>query len=319
MATLVPGDRLAPARVNHSKSAELDAVTQFLKTTQIAIDGARTLPRRYYVAPEIFAEEAEKVFTQRWLCVGREDRIAGPGDYFVQQIGNESIIVLRDHGGALRAYYNVCRHRGTRLCEEHTGRFSETIQCPYHAWTYALDGRLIGAPSSSEIEGFAKADYPLHPVGIQRWEGFLFINLAEDPEPFAQAYQSLIGRFDRFNMSNLAVARTLEYHVKANWKLLFQNYSECYHCGPVHPPLAKLTPPTSGENDLVNGPVTGGFMARLRNRACSSALIVPAAFNRSSLAISSAALTPTKARMSSFAAAMPAWLRFAMSLLWVSR
>ena len=233
---------------------------QFLKTTQIAIDGAKTLPRRYYTAPEIFQEEAERIFARRWLCVGREDRIRSPGDYIVQPVGNESIIILRDRTGALRAYYNVCRHRGTRLCEEHSGRFSETIQCPYHAWTYGLDGRLIGAPSSGEIEGFNKADYPLHPVAVQSWEGFVFINLDRDPEPFAKAFERLIGRFTRFNLPNLAVARTIEYEVRANWKLLFQNYSECYHCGPVHPPLAKLTPPTSGENDLVDGPFTGGFM-----------------------------------------------------------
>jgi len=132
-------------------------VSQFLKTTQIAIDGARTLPRKYYVAPEIFAEEGEKIFTRRWLCVGREDRIAAPGDYVLQQVGTESIIVLRDQDGVVRAHYNVCRHRGTRLCEAQSGRFSETIQCPYHAWTYALDGRLIRAPSASEIEGFIKS------------------------------------------------------------------------------------------------------------------------------------------------------------------
>jgi Rieske 2Fe-2S family protein len=235
-------------------------VTQFLKPTEIAIDGAKTLPGRYYTAPEIFQEEGERIFAQRWLCVGREDRIPAPGDYFLQPVGAESIIVLRDRAGTLRAYYNVCRHRGTRLCEEHTGRFSETIQCPYHAWTYALDGRLIGAPSSGDIENFSKADYPLHAVAIERWEGFLFINLAAQPEPFARAFEPLLGRFSRFNLPRLAVARTIEYDVRANWKLLFQNYSECYHCGPVHPPLAKLTPPTSGENDLIEGPFTGGFM-----------------------------------------------------------
>ena len=235
-------------------------MTQFLKTTQIAIGGARTLPRRYYVAREVFAMEFERIFTQRWLCVGREDRISEPGEYFLQEVGPESIIIVRDRAGALRAYYNVCRHRGTRLCEEHTGRFSESIQCPYHAWTYSLDGRLIGAPSSGDIEGFSKADYPLHRVPVESWEGFLFINLADEPEPFELAYQRLIGRFSRFNLPNLAVARTIEYDVRANWKLLFQNYSECYHCGPVHPPLAKLTPPTSGENDLIEGPFTGGFM-----------------------------------------------------------
>jgi Rieske 2Fe-2S family protein len=235
-------------------------VTQFLKTTQIDINGARTLPRRYYVAPEIFAQEFERIFTRRWLCVGREDQVANPGDYFLQQVGQESIIILRDRSGRLRAYYNVCRHRGTRLCEEHRGRFSETIQCPYHAWTYSLDGRLIGAPSSGDIDGFTKSDYPLHQVAIENWEGFLFINLSEDPEPFARAFKPLIGRFTRFNLPKLAVARTIEYDVRANWKLLFQNYSECYHCGPVHPPLSKITPPTSGENDLIEGPVTGGFM-----------------------------------------------------------
>jgi glycine betaine catabolism A len=235
-------------------------VTQFLKTTQIAIDGAKTLPRRYYVDPGIFAEEHERIFVRRWLCVGREDRISSPGDYFLQPVGKESIIVLRDRAGVVRAYYNVCRHRGTRLCEEHSGRFSETIQCPYHAWTYALDGRLIGAPSSGDIEGFSKSDYPLHNVAIQSWEGFLFINLDRDPEPFTKSFERLLGRFTRFNLPNLAVARTIEYEVRANWKLLFQNYSECYHCGPVHPPLARLTPPTSGENDLTDGPFTGGFM-----------------------------------------------------------
>jgi glycine betaine catabolism A len=235
-------------------------VTQFLKTTQIAIDGAKTLPRRYYVDPGIFAEEHERIFVRRWLCVGREDRISSPGDYFLQPVGKESIIVLRDRAEVVRAYYNVCRHRGTRLCEEHSGRFSETIQCPYHAWTYALDGRLIGAPSSGDIEGFSKSDYPLHDVAIQSWEGFLFINLDRDPEPFTKSFERLLGRFTRFNLPNLAVARTIEYEVRANWKLLFQNYSECYHCGPVHPPLARLTPPTSGENDLTDGPFTGGFM-----------------------------------------------------------
>ncbi len=235
-------------------------MTHFLKTTQIAIDGAKTLPRRYYVESGIFAEEHERIFTRRWLCVGRQDRIPNPGDYFLQPVGNESIIVLRDRAGALRAYYNVCRHRGTRLCEQPSGRLSETIQCPYHAWTYSLDGRLLGAPSSNDIEGFNKADYPLHRVAIESWEGFLFINLADEPEPFSQAYERLLGRFSRFNLPNLAIARTIDYDVRANWKLLFQNYSECYHCGPVHPPLAKLTPPTSGENDLIDGPFTGGFM-----------------------------------------------------------
>jgi glycine betaine catabolism A len=239
-------------------------VATFLKTTQISVDGARTLPGEYFTSQDIFAQEIDRIFLQRWLCVGREDRIPGPGDYFVQEVGRESVIVLRGKAGELRAYYNVCRHRGTRLCEELTGHFSETIQCPYHAWAYGLDGRLIGAPSTNDLENFDKSDWPLFPVGVKTWEGFVFINLAEEPEPFEHCWEPLLGRFARFNLPNLKVARTIEYDVHCNWKLLFQNYSECYHCGPVHPPLAKITPPTSGENDLFEGPFTGGFMVMTR-------------------------------------------------------
>jgi Rieske 2Fe-2S family protein len=239
-------------------------VATFLKTTEISIGGARTLPREFYTSPEIFGDEMEHIFMGRWLCVGREDRIPDPGDYFLQQVGTESIIVLRDQEGGARAFYNVCRHRGTRLCEAPAGQLDATIQCPYHAWTYALDGRLLGAPSAGEIERFDKADWPLFAVPVAAWEGYLFINLADDPEPFEQAWAPLIGRFVRFNLPNLEVARTIEYDVRSNWKLLFQNYSECYHCGPVHPALSKLTPPTSGENDLHEGPFTGGFMVMSR-------------------------------------------------------
>jgi Rieske 2Fe-2S family protein len=119
---------------------------------------------------------------------------------------------------------------------------------------------LVGAPSSEGIEDFHKADYPLHQVAVALWEGFLFINLSPNPEPFEKTYAPMIERVKRYNVSQLKVARQIVYDVKSNWKLLVQNYSECYHCGPVHPALAKLSPPTSGENDLIEGPFLGGFM-----------------------------------------------------------
>ena len=170
-------------------------MTSFFKTTEMYRQGARTLPGRYYTSPEIFAEEVERIFTRRWVCVGRAAELPDPGDYFLADVAGESVIVLRDQGGTLRAHYNVCRHRGTRLCEERRGRLSETIQCPYHAWTYTLDGQLIGAPHMSEVEGFHKRDYPLRSPALAEWEGFLLINLAPDPEPFAQVFAPLIGRF----------------------------------------------------------------------------------------------------------------------------
>ena len=235
-------------------------MTTFLRTTEIPVAGARTLPGRYFTSPEIHREEMAKLFARRWLCVGRADGLAEPGGYLLREIGGESVIVLRDRSGTARAFYNVCRHRGCRLTECPTGRFEGTIQCPYHAWSYALDGRLIGAPSTSGMPDFRREDWPLHALRVAEWEGFLFVHLDPDPEPFARAWAPMLGRFARFSMPRLVTAETITYDVRANWKLVFQNYSECYHCAPVHPALAKASPPTSGENDLIEGPFTGGFM-----------------------------------------------------------
>ncbi|MDX2120152.1 MAG: aromatic ring-hydroxylating dioxygenase subunit alpha [Gemmatimonadota bacterium] len=227
---------------------------------ELPTHGQMTLPRKYFISPEILQEEFQRLFTRQWLCVDREERIAGRGDFFLHEFAGESIIILRDQGGTVRAFYNVCRHRGSKLCEEHQGQFSETIQCPYHAWTYGLDGRLIGAPATHDLEGFRKQDWPLHAVPVATWEGFIFINLSPDPVPFEESHAPLLDRFRRFNIASLKVGKTIEYDVKANWKLVVQNYSECYHCPLVHPTLTKRTPPTLGENDLVDGPFLGGYM-----------------------------------------------------------
>jgi phenylpropionate dioxygenase-like ring-hydroxylating dioxygenase large terminal subunit len=230
------------------------------KPRELPTHGQTTLPRRYFTDPAILIEERERLFGRGWLCVDREERIARPGDYFLLDAGGESLIILRDQQGTVRAHFNVCRHRGSRLCEEHQGRLSETIQCPYHAWTYALDGRLIGAPATNDLEGFRKADWPLHSAGVALWEGFIFVNLDPDPPPFVEVFAPLLSRFHRFNLPNLRLGRTIDYEVRANWKLVVQNYSECYHCPLVHPTLTRRTPPTLGENDLVEGPFLGGYM-----------------------------------------------------------
>ena len=249
----------------------------FLKTVESYQQGARTLPGRYYTAPEVFAEERERIFRHNWICVGRDAALADPGDYRLVEIAGESIIVLRDQSGYARAYYNVCRHRGTRLCEAPTGRLSETIQCPYHAWTYALDGRLIGAPHMHEVEGFDKKAYPLHAVALAEWEGFLFANLDPQATPASKWFSPLGGRFSNYNLPALRTVRHIEYDVKANWKLILQNYNECLHCPTIHPELSTKLPYTSGANDLVEGPFLGGYMeikapnesATLTGRACA--------------------------------------------------
>ena len=235
-------------------------MTTFQKTTESYQQGARTLAGRYYTTAEILGQERERIFRTRWICVGRAAELAEPGDFKVVEIAGESIIVLRDQEGRPRAFYNVCRHRGTQLCEEATGRLSETIQCPYHAWTYRLDGQLLGAPHMNEVEGFEKRDYPLHAVPLETWEGFLFVTLSPKPSPFAQTFAALEGHFSRFHLPSLRAVRKIVYDVQANWKLILQNYSECLHCPTIHPELSTKLPYTSGANDLVEGPFLGGYM-----------------------------------------------------------
>ena len=239
--------------------------------------GSRTLPREAFVSPELFAEERERIFAQMWNCAGRASALPNAGDYVVRDVAGESIIILRNRAGELRAYFNVCRHRGTRLCEQPAGQFSETIQCPYHAWTYTVDeGQLIGAPHMQEAEDFDKRLNGLHRAAIAEWEGFIFVNVAENPEPFEQSFAPMIGRLGRYDLANLAVGHRVRYEVKANWKLVFQNYSECLHCPMIHPELAVVLPYQSGANDLTEGSFLGGYMeirapnesATMTGRAC---------------------------------------------------
>ena len=237
----------------------------FRKTTETFTAGAKTLPQRYFVSPDVFAEEQEKIFSKQWVCVGHQSEIAKAGDYFVQEVAGESLIIVRDKGGELHGFYNVCRHRGTRLREDRVGQTAcghvTVIQCPYHAWTYGLDGRLIGAPHMDEVQGFDKADYSLHSVNLALWEGFIFVNLAGSSAPLEEVFAPLAGKFTHWNLPKLRSAKRVEYDVRANWKLIFENYSECYHCPGVHPALSKLTPYDSAENDLCEGPFLGGFMS----------------------------------------------------------
>src|SRR6266853_1233983 len=150
----------------------------FRRTADSFTADAKTLPQRYFISPEVFATEQEKVFSSQWVLVGHQSQIAKAGDHFVQEVAgppsvaaatfgaaSESLIIVRDQKAQVRAFYNVCRHRGTRLCEESTGH-SSTIQCPYHAWTYGLDGRLVGAPHMDKVSGFDKAEHSLHRVDL---------------------------------------------------------------------------------------------------------------------------------------------------------
>ncbi len=249
----------------------------FRKTTDTFMAGAKTLPQQYFVSPAVFAEEQEKVFSKQWVLVGHQSQIAKSGDYFTAEVAGESLIIVRDKRGEIHGFYNVCRHRGSRLIENRNGQLSAAIQCPYHAWTYGLNGRLLGAPHMDDVAGFNKADYSLHGVNLALWEGFIFVNLGasgpltsilsqkerrNDGEfvSLEDWFAPLNGKFSHWNMSMLQPAKRSEYNVRANWKLMFENYSECYHCPGVHPQLQKVSPYDSAENDLREGPFLGGFM-----------------------------------------------------------
>jgi glycine betaine catabolism A len=221
--------------------------------------GEQTLDARWYVDAQVFATEQERIFSREWICVGRLESLERPGDYFLADLAGESLIVTRDTARRLHAFYNVCRHRGTRMCEVARGHFSGAIQCPYHAWTYALDGTLKVARNMQDVPGFDTSDFQLAEAAIATWEGFVFVNLQRPAQPFERAFEPLYGRFAAWSVESLRTACTLEYELACNWKLVFMNYSECYHCPLVHPQLDKLSPSDSGRNDLTEGPFLGGY------------------------------------------------------------
>jgi Rieske 2Fe-2S family protein len=235
-------------------------VDGFRKTADAFRPGALTLPGEYYTSSRVFAAEAETIFGRLWTCAGRCSQVPRPGDYTLHSIGAESIILVRGRDGVMRAHYNVCRHRGTRLCSQPAGHFTDVIQCPYHAWTYSLDGQLVGAPHMQDVPSFDRADYPLHQAAVAEYGGFAFVNGDPAAPSFASWCAPMTERLERFDLASLEPAHRAEYVVHANWKLVFQNYSECLHCPVIHPGLSARISYQSGANDLVDGPFLGGYM-----------------------------------------------------------
>ncbi len=231
-------------------------MTAFVKAS--IARGARTLDAHWYLSPEVYARENERIFARSWICAARREDLAETGAFVTREIAGESLILTCDEAYDIHAFYNVCRHRGTRLCTAEAGIFKGTIQCPYHAWTYALDGTLQVARNMDGVQDFDRAGYPLRAATVACFEGFVFVAL--DPEePLATAFAPLAGRFAPWQLSKLKRAASVTYDAACNWKLIFQNYSECYHCPVIHPQLERLSPSESGRNDLIEGPFLGGY------------------------------------------------------------
>jgi glycine betaine catabolism A len=220
-----------------------------------------TLPGRDYYAPELFEVERERIFLRHWFYLGRVDELAEPGDFRAVDVAGESIVVVVDKDGSLNAFYNVCRHRGSQLCDPGSGHMRGAIKCPYHAWTYSFDGRLIGTPLVAEDE-IDRASLGLWSLSVDTWAGFLFVNFAEEPQPlldFLAAEPESPLPFERFGpLDELRVGHRTVVDVAANWKIHVDNYNECLHCPTVHPELVAVVPAYKRGEVLESGRDDGG-------------------------------------------------------------
>lgn len=220
-----------------------------------------SLPRAAYVAQAFLDREREAIWWREWVCVGREAQLPEPGDYLAAEVAGERFVVVRDRSGGLSAHYDLCRHRGARLTPSEarrpsesggepgpSGRFRGVIRCPYHSWCYELDGPVRNAPFLGESDAFDPAAFTLHPAAVDTWGGWIFLNASPDAVASGSAptLAAQLGgvpeRLVRYPLADLRVARRIVYDVAANWKVVVENYNECYHCAGVHPELCRIVP-----------------------------------------------------------------------------
>jgi Rieske 2Fe-2S family protein len=203
-----------------------------------------SLPAAWYFDPAQYARELEAVWYRDWICVGRAEDLPGVGDYLVVPVGEESLILTRDREGRPRAFHNTCRHRGSTLCATSRGHFANgRIVCPYHAWTYGLGGELLATPRMDLPADFRRENYPLYAAHLDTWGGFLFVNLSDKP---ATTLQSFLGdeaeNVRRWPLADLVSVHREVSTLACNWKIFWENYSECYHCPGIHPELCRVVP-----------------------------------------------------------------------------
>jgi glycine betaine catabolism A len=220
-----------------------------------------TLPAEAYVSEEVFEWERKAFFEDSWICLGRAaDLCDGPNSACEITAGRESLVLTRGATGDLSLLFNVCRHRGHELLVRGERRDSKVLQCPYHSWVYSLDGSLRGAPHFSETEGFDKAVYPLISARMAEWHGWLFANISDDAPELPEHIGNLDPVVQRYRPGELVVGARHDYEVAANWKIVTENYHECYHCPTIHPELCRVSPPDSGFNLNPDGAWVGGTM-----------------------------------------------------------
>ena len=219
---------------------------------------SRMLPRGSYLDDAVLAWEREQLFGG-WMCLGRSDDIPAGGMY-AQSVGEYGVLLTRAAGGELHGFENACRHRGHELLPCGGSAEARAIVCPYHAWSYRLDGSLIGAPGFRDVETFDKSVLGLKAMRVHEWHGWVFVDRSGSAPDFAVHIGELEDVVAPYDAGSLVTAETHEYDVAANWKVIVENYQECYHCPMIHPELCRVSPPDSGENLDPEGGWVGGWM-----------------------------------------------------------
>jgi glycine betaine catabolism A len=227
---------------------------------------APTLDGVYYTDPGILAAEFENIFERHWYYTGREDEIPAPGRFIRRRVGRETIVLVRGQDQVIRGFLNVCRHRGSQLCLTDSGDVGRKIRCPYHAWTYDLDGQLVAAPNWRALDGIDRGRFRLRQVQAATWEGLIWVSLCEQPGPLEEQLRPQIeyrladySKFERYRLGELQVGARAEYDVAANWKLIYENFQECYHCRNIHPELVATIPQFKSPAIGARGYDPGGY------------------------------------------------------------
>lgn len=218
------------------------------------------LPARAYTAPEVLDWELRHLFGGTWTCLGRLDELLGGVTQRGAVAGDVPVLLTRD-GARVEAFANTCRHRGHELLPgDGASTDRNVVVCPYHAWVYELDGRLRTAPRFRDVPGFEPAEHGLVALPVQTWHGWVFVNGTADGVPFTDHAGALAGLVEPYAPESLGLAHAHDYDVRANWKVIVENYQECYHCPHIHPELCVVSPPTSGDNYDLPGAWVGGAM-----------------------------------------------------------
>jgi Rieske 2Fe-2S family protein len=220
---------------------------------------SRMLPAAAYTSDEMFAWEQANILSG-WICVGHAGDLPGPTSQRAVDTGAGGVLLTRDEQGIVHAFANTCRHRGHELLPCGGARTARAVVCPYHSWSYRLDGSLLAAPGFRDVEGFEPGEFGLVPVPVAEWHGYLFADPSGTAGDFADHLPGLDEVIRRYRPEDLVVVARHSYELATNWKVVVENYQECYHCSTIHPELSRVSPPQSGETVEPRGDWLAGWM-----------------------------------------------------------